>query len=307
VDLTIQRTANNASADFGRFFNRKGGRKIVQDRTASRTALATAYLRAAHQLLDAEPLILKDPVALVLLGPDAEKRIKESVERYSSPQAKALRAHVVLRSRYAEDRLESSMQRGIRRYILVGAGFDTFAIRRPAWATHLRIVEVDHPDTQRLKRGKLSQAGIPVPGNVVFAGVDFENESLDGGLIRNGIRNDEPTFFSWLGVTMYLTEPAIDATLKCMASYPAGSEAVITFRQPPSVQSSASSQLADRVSEAGEPFVSHFTPEKFRGKLIEAGFVKVEFLTPARSARYFHGKENSLPNPERIAIASAML
>jgi methyltransferase (TIGR00027 family) len=279
----------------------------VRDQTASRTALATAYLRAAHQIFDAEPLVLKDPVALKLLGPGAEKRIRDGVGRYMSPQGKALRAHVVLRSRYAEDRLGSSRERGVTQYILVGAGFDTFAIRSPAWAAHLKIVEVDHPDTQRLKRARISEAGLPVPGNVVFAGINFENESLEQGLIRNGIRSDRPTFFSWLGVTMYLTEPAIDATLQCMAKYPTGSEAVITFRQPLSTQPSGSSRLAEFVSEVGEPFVTYFTPEEFRGKLIEAGFVKVEFLRPERSARYFHGGENSLPNPERIAIASAML
>jgi methyltransferase (TIGR00027 family) len=279
----------------------------VQDQIASRTALGTAYLRAAHQILDAKPLILNDPFALILLGPDAEKRILNAVDRYMTPEAKALRSHVVLRSRYAEDRLKSSIERGVSQYIIVGAGFDTFGIRQPAWAGHLRIIEVDHPNTQHLKRTKILDAGIPVPGNVVFADINFENESLEAGLIRNGIRSDEPTFFSWLGVTMYLTEPAIDSTLKCMAKYPRGSEAVITFRQKPSAQSSASSQLADLVSEAGEPFVSFFTPENIGGKLLEAGFAKVEFLTPALSAQYFHGGENSLPNPERISIASAVV
>jgi methyltransferase (TIGR00027 family) len=279
----------------------------VQDQIASRTALATAYLRAAHQILDAGPLILNDPVALILLGPEAENRIRDAVDRYMTPEAKALRSHVVLRSRYAEDRLESSIERGVSQYIIVGAGFDTFAIRQPAWAAHLRIIQVDHPDTQHLKRTKISDAGIAVPGNVVFAGINFEKESLEEGLIRNGVRSDETTFFSWLGVTMYLTEPAIDSTLKCMAKHPSGSEAVITFRQQPSARSSASSQIADFVSEAGEPFMSYFTPENFRAKLLEAGFVKAEFLTPALSARYFHGGENSLPNPQRIRIASAIV
>jgi methyltransferase (TIGR00027 family) len=279
----------------------------VRDQSASRTALATAYLRAAHQILDAGPLILNDPVALILLGPDAEKRIRDAVNMYMAPEAKALRSHVVLRSRYAEDRLKSSIERGVSQYIIVGAGFDTFAIRQPAWAARLRIVEVDHPGTQHLKRTKISDARIPVPGNVVFAGIDFEKESLEEGLIRNGVRNDETTFFSWLGVTMYLTEPAIESTLKCMAKYPSGSEAVITFRQQPSAQSSASSRMADLVSAAGEPFVSYFTPENFRRKLLDAGFIKVELLTPALSARYFHGGENSLPNPKRIGIASAIV
>jgi methyltransferase (TIGR00027 family) len=279
----------------------------VRDQSASRTALATAYLRAAHQILDAGPLILNDPVALILLGPDAEKRIRDAVNMYMAPEAKALRSHVVLRSRYAEDRLKSSIERGVSQYIIVGAGFDTFAIRQPAWAARLRIVEVDHPGTQHLKRTKISDARIPVPGNVVFAGINFEKESLEEGLIRNGVRNDETTFFSWLGVTMYLTEPAIESTLKCMAKYPSGSEAVITFRQQPSAQSSASSRMADLVSAAGEPFVSYFTPENFRRKLLDAGFIKVELLTPALSARYFHGGENSLPNPKRIGIASAIV
>jgi len=278
----------------------------VQDQIASRTALGAAYLRAAHQILDAKPLILNDPVILILLGPDAEERIQDAAGRYMAPEAKALRSHVVLRSRYTEDRLKLSIERGVSQYIIVGAGFDTFAVRQPAWAVNLRIIEVDHPDTQHLKRTKISDAGIPVPSNVVFANINFENESLEEGLIRNGISSNEPTFFSWLGVTMYLTESAIDSTLKCMAKYPSGSEAVITFRQQPSAQSSAS-QLADFVSEAGEPWVSYFTPEDFKAKLLEAGFGKVEFLTSALSAQYFHIRENSLPNPKRISIVSAMV
>jgi len=279
----------------------------VQDQIASRTALATAYLRAAHQILDGESLILNDPVALILLGPDAENRIRDAADKYMTPEAKALRSHVVLRSRYTEDRLKSSIERGVNQYIIVGAGFDTFAVRQPAWATHLRIIEIDHPDTQHLKRKKISDSGIPVPSNVVFAGINFENESLEEGLIRNGIRIDEPTFFSWLGVTMYLTEQAIDSTLQCMAKYPSGSEAVITFRQESSTQSSASSQLVERVSDAGEPFVSYFTPENFKDKLLKAGFIKVELLTPAHSAQYFQSRNNSLPNPKKNSIASAIV
>ena len=274
---------------------------------ASRTALATAYLRAAHQILDAKPLILNDPVALILLGPDAEKRIRDAVDGYMTPEVKALRSHVVLRSRYAEERLKSSIDRGVSQYIIVGAGFDTFVLRQPAWAAHLRIIEVDHPDTQHLKQKKISDAGISVPDNVVFAGINFGKESLEEGLTRNGIRSDEPTFFSWLGVTVYLTEPAIDSTLKCMAKYPSGSEAAITFRQGPSGQLSASSRLADLVSEVGEPYVSYFTPENFKSKLLEAGFARVEFLTSALSVQYFHGGESSLPIPERISIVSAIV
>jgi len=222
-------------------------------------------------------------------------------------EAKALRAHVVLRSRYAEDRLKSSIERGIRQYMLVGAGFDTFALRQPHWAAGLKIIEVDHPDTQRQKQSRISNAGIIVPGNVVFVGVNFEQESLKEGLSRVGVCTDIPTFFSWLGVTMYLTEEAIDSTLRYMAAFPSRSEAVITFLQQPTTQSTASQKLADRVSDSGEPFTSYFTCEEFEEKLLTSGFSETYFLTQELSALFFSENESSLSNPKRISIVSAVV
>jgi hypothetical protein len=75
----------------------------VRDKFASRTALSAAYLRAAHQILDAGPLILNDPVSFIFIDPDAEKRIQDDTNKYMRPEAKALRSHVVLRSRYAKE------------------------------------------------------------------------------------------------------------------------------------------------------------------------------------------------------------
>jgi len=279
----------------------------MQDQRASRTALATAYLRAAHQILDPGPRVLDDPIALRILGPEAEERIRGSADKFMSAETRAVRSHVVLRSRYAEDRLAASAARGISQYVLVGAGFDTFALRQPQWAASLRVIEVDHPDTQRLKQSMISKAGISVPGNVVFAGVDFEQETLDEGLARIGVRTDLATFFSWLGVTMYLTEAAIDATLTCMASFAKGSEAVITFLQPATTGSWVSRELAMRVAEIGEPFVSYFTPESFKEKLLDAGFSEVDFLTSELSAGFFPEDDGSLQKPKRVSIASALV
>jgi methyltransferase (TIGR00027 family) len=101
----------------------------MSDRHASRTALGTAYLRAAHQLFDAPPRILEDPLAVVLLGPAAVQRINETAESYQTPERRALRAHVVLRSRFAEDRLAAAVRRGVTQYVILGAGFATFALR----------------------------------------------------------------------------------------------------------------------------------------------------------------------------------
>lgn len=279
----------------------------MQAENASRTALATAYLRAAHQIMDVKPRVLDDPFALRLLGGGAEAQIRAARDKYMSPQAQALRAHVVLRSRYAEGRLQASMERGVRQYVLVGAGFDTFALRQPDWAAGLKVVEVDHPDTQGLKRVKISNADLALPGNVVFASVDFEQESLAQGLARAGVDFDQPTFFSWLGVTMYLTDTAIDSTLRCMAAFPRGSEAVITFLPPPTGSSVALQGLLERVSEMGEPFISFFTPAQFSAKLLATGFSEVHFLTPQDAAPYFSDSVGALPNPGQVSMASAMV
>jgi len=196
----------------------------MSDYKASHTALGTAYLRAAHQLLEAKPLLFDDPVALPLLGPDALQLIQDTADKYRTPEMLALRSHVVLRSRFTEERLAAAVSRGITQYVILGAGFDTFALRQPSWAHILKIIEVDHSGTQTMKRSYIATAGLAMPDNVDFANIDFEHESLLDGLLRYGVSMDEPTFFSWLGVTMYLQKDAIDAVLRSVAMFPAESE-----------------------------------------------------------------------------------
>jgi methyltransferase (TIGR00027 family) len=277
----------------------------MSDHKASRTALGTAYLRAAHQLLDAYPRILDDPVALTLLGPAALQRINDKADHYRTPERLALRAHVVLRSRFAEDRLAAAVLRGITQYVILGAGFDTFALRQPPWAQALKILEVDHPGTQAMKRSHLAAAGIAMPQNTNFATINFEHESLRDGLLRYHVSMNEPTFFSWLGVTMYLKEDAIDAVLQTVAAFPVGSEIVLTFATQPG---DSPSPLAQRTASLGEPWVSYFEPDALEAKLRGAGFTKVEFLTPAEAeARYFQQRPADLPVPKRTNILSAGL
>src|SRR5208337_1232410 len=141
----------------------------MSDYKASHTALGTAYLRAAHQLLDAQPLLFDDTVALPLLGPKAIKLIQDAAANYRTPKMLALRSHVVLRSRFTEDRLAVAVSRGITQYVILGAGFDTFALRQPSWAQILKIIEVDHSGTQTVKRSYIATAGLAMPENIVFA------------------------------------------------------------------------------------------------------------------------------------------
>jgi methyltransferase (TIGR00027 family) len=276
----------------------------MSDYKASHTALGTAYLRAAHQLLEAKPLLFDDPVALPLLGSDALQLIQNTADKYRTPEMLALRSHVVLRSRFTEDRLAAAVSRGITQYVILGAGFDTFALRQPSWAQALKIIEVDHSGTQTMKRSYIAAAGLAMPENVVFADIDFENESLHNGLRRYGVSINEPTFFSWLGVTMYLKEDAIDAVLRSVAMFPAESEIVLTFVQPPG---NSPSPLAQRVANLGEPWMSHFEPDTLEAKLRSVGFSKVEFLSPAEAeARYFRQRPKDLPVPKQINILSAV-
>jgi len=277
----------------------------MSNRNASRTALGTAYMRAAHQLLDAPPRILDDPLIVRLLGPAAMQRINTAVEEYQTPERRALRAHVVLRSRFAEDRLAAAIHRGVTQYIILGAGFDTFALRQPAWAQPLRILEVDHPGTQATKRTQLTAAGLALPENTTYATIDFEHEPLLDGLLRYQVLLEKPTFFSWLGVTMYLNEDAIDTVLRSIAAFPAGSEIVLTFAPPPG---DSPSPFDRRATQLGEPWVSYFTPDALEAKLRNAGFSNVEFLSPEEAeARYFRHRPHDLPVPTRTNIACAML
>ena len=284
----------------------------MQDRNASSTAFGTLYMRAVHQLLDAQPLVLDDPAAITLLGDDAARQIRKSHKHHRTLEARALRTHVVLRSRFTEDRLADAVERGIVQYVILGAGFDTFAFRQPSWARNLQVFEVDQPATQSQKRTRLVDAGMAIPSNLHFAEIDFESESLRDGLIRHGVSMTAPTFFSWLGVTMYLQEEAIDAVLRTVAGFPAKSEIVLTFTQPPDLLSGRESKLhsflAKAVHQSGEPFVSYFTCAAIEEKLHNAGFKKIAFLSDEEAdQRYFRHRPRDLYISKRSAIACAML
>jgi methyltransferase (TIGR00027 family) len=145
----------------------------------SETAQGAAIHRAAHQLLDV-PKILDDPFALRIIGADAEASLRANPWRFQ--KSRFLRAFIVLRSRYAEDGVASAVQRGIRQYVILGAGLDTFGYRNPYPGSRLRVFEVDHPATQSWKRLRLREAGMMIPDSLIFTPVDFEQQTLADGL-----------------------------------------------------------------------------------------------------------------------------
>jgi len=268
----------------------------------SATAMGVAMRRAAHQLFD-DPRVFEDPLATRIIGEAALKRLKGELERHLHPFSRALTAHVIARSRYAEDRLEQAYGRGVRQYLVLGAGLDTFAWRNPH--PDLRVFEVDHPSTQAWKLAQLQAAGVEAPATLAFAPVDFQTGTLAEGLDAAGFDASRPTFVSWLGVTMYLEEGAALRTLADLAALPASSEVVFDFSVSPErldpLARKAREFLVARVAAAGEPFRSSFDPAALSGQLASLGFSEVELLgAEALNRLYFEGRSDGL----RLAGAS---
>lgn len=254
----------------------------------SATAERVAMRRAAHQLYD-QPLIFEDPLALKVLSDEAAARVRNPTEEDQTPFALGFRAYMATRSRYAEEELDLSVQQGVRQYVVLGAGLDTFAYRNPF--PDLRVFEVDHPATQAWKRERLHHAGITIPDSMRFAPVDFERDTLQHGLEAAGFLREQPAFFSWLGVVPYLTRTAAFATLTFIAGLPQGSGVVFDYSIPRELMNEnerrAFDALAERVARAGEPFRLFFDPEQLIADLRALGFTDVEDqTTPAIRARW---------------------
>jgi methyltransferase (TIGR00027 family) len=270
----------------------------MEEAKPSHTAVRVAMRRAAHQLVD-EPKVLDDPIALRILGRHEQQRLEGGEGMGSDRLSRSLRAFMVARSRYAEDELASAISRGVTQYVVLGAGLDTFAYRNPYAEAALRIFEVDYPATQEWKRRRLEAGEIPIPPSVTFAPVDFERQTLAKGLRDAGFDREKPTFFSWLGVSMYLTEEAIAATLGFVASLRPGGGIVFDYALAREslgfVERIAFDALARRVRAAGEPFRTSFEPQALAERLRQIGFRSIEDLTGDEiNARYFKDRADGL-------------
>jgi len=267
-----------------------GNEGISVSGKASRTALRVAVHRAVHQLLD-QPLVFTDPLALPILGPEEARAVAADpagASRYA--WAPYIRALVAVRARVAEDTLAELVRQGLRQYVVLGAGLDTFAYRNP-WPD-LRVWEVDHPATQAWKREQLARSGIGIPSPAPFVPVDFERERVTDALAAAGLDPAAPTFFSWLGVTPYLARPAIDATLAAVASATRQGGGVVfdygvSRKHLSLVERAVVAYRARKLKAIGEPWRTAFDPPALVAEMRALGFAEVEDLTPAvLNARY---------------------
>jgi methyltransferase (TIGR00027 family) len=279
------------------------------------TALGAAKMRAAHLVMDDAPKVFQDDFALLFSGGrdgdslqhEMDAALAEVESKIGSEMAKRIfqssRALMLSRSRFTEDALRRAEARGIRHYVILGAGLDSFAWRHPEFAASLKIVEIDHPATQEWKRERLRELGIAQPINLTFLPIDFENQTLLDGLSQVESPLEEPIFFSWLGVTQYLTSESVFQTLREVASLPSGTELAFTFIVPPDLLSPEdrgfSAMAAKAAADRGEPWLSVFAPDELIRQVETFGFRVMEYFRPADSnQRYFSGRSDGLRVPD---------
>ena len=261
----------------------------------SRTALGVAVRRASHQLYDSPPLVLNDPVAVPILGERYRPALEEARASLDESFSVSLRAWLVARNRLAEDNLSRAVHYGVRQYVVLGAGLDTFAHRNPH--SGLQVFEVDHPATQQWKRELALSNGLSDPPCLHYVPVDFEHQDLAQQLASCGLDFASPTVFAWLGVVMYLTRPAFRTTLDLIARFPEGSGVIFDYALPRHAlaphELEARDSLSARVESIGEPFQLFFTPEEMKMELVQ--FQRMEDLDAKElNARYFANRTDRL-------------
>jgi methyltransferase (TIGR00027 family) len=266
----------------------------MNERQPSRTALGAAGYRAAHQVLEGGK-VFSDPLARTILGDGADAII---AGLSADPAQQRMRIFMAARSRFAEDCLGAAVSRGVRQAVVLGAGFDTFALRNPYSDLGLRVFEVDHPATQAWKRKRLSEVGLAIPASLTFAAIDFESDDLGHGLRDAGFDPDRPAFFIWLGVVPYLGRATIAATLRYIASVPE-SEVVFDYSEPlenyPPERRAEIVALGAYTAEIGEPWLSHFDPDEIAQELRGYGFGDIEDLGMSQMAIRYLGAPAGTP------------
>jgi methyltransferase (TIGR00027 family) len=287
-------------------------------------------MRAIHTRLD-RPALIEDPwgdrlvpdaereafrkLAVSSLEPEARRRLEalgsDDAVLHAWFHANPSYGSVILRTRYTEDALEAAVARGARQYVIIGAGMESFALRQPAFARGVQIFEIDHPATQELKRQRVRECGISLPDTLHFIAADLSREDLGTALARSPFRRTQPTFFSWLGVTMYLTRAANLATFLAVARCARpDSELVFTYLDQrefdPDRPFDDMQRVRGAVASMGEPWVSGFDPSQLAEDLRGVGLILVEDLGgEALRERYCKGRSDGLSPAATAHIARA--
>lgn len=258
------------------------------------TAVRTALWRALHVQADAKPHILEDEVGLQLIAPPNDWQ-----QRPDMKFTKRLRASIIARTRFIEDLVIEQSQKGIGQYVILGAGLDSFAQRKPAIASQLQIYEIDQPDTLAWKEQRLNELGFGIPQNLHFVPVNFETTSWWEELLKAGFNAGQPAVIACTGVSLYLTKETITSILNQIAAFAPGSTLAMTFYLPIELldnEDKPMQEIAEKGAQAaGTPFVSFFTPHEILAMANLAGFKEARTIsTKEMEQLYFTNRTDQL-------------
>jgi methyltransferase (TIGR00027 family) len=277
----------------------------------SKTATMTAICRAAHQILDDDPKILNDPIALKFVNEEALSGLRRRDPMLMMLASPFARLHFCLRSRVAEDCMERAAAQDAEQFVILGAGLDSFAYRQPDWAQNCKIVEVDHPKTQQFKIELVKSRALELSDNVIYIAFDFATDSLTDRFEQTSLDARRPIFVSWLGVSQYLPVDTVSRVLRELAAWRGGCGLVMTYALEdwsdldPIVRTGAE-RAKEWAASVGEPWLSSYSDSAIVHALRSAGFSAVKPFTVAElQSTYFsrnHAFEASA-GPSRIVGA----
>lgn len=300
----------------------------MERRSPSLTAFMTAYLRGYHALHD-DPKIIDDALVFGLLPEDVRQGIEQHLAQTSSQMApqhagagtdhdaalrlgvRTMAGPILARARYVEDRLEEAIRQGVRQYVLLGAGLDTFAFRRLDLVDRVRVFELDLPAMQETKQMLLARAGLARPDCLNFVPVDFTEESLASALAKSVYDPEQGAFFSWTGVTHYLPVEAIHTTFRDLVSMSgSGSEIVFDYWDKsafdPDGASNRVKSLIANTRSIGEPIITGLDSSSLESEMSGLGLRLIENLGPDEiKQRYLSACGGAYSASEHVYLACA--
>lgn len=282
----------------------------MDQRPPSQTARNVAVWRALHLINDADPKIFADMFARGLAGFDSDDDMLTWVAGNPRASNRNTPFSFALRHRYTEDQLRQALKRGVKQYVILGAGLDSFALRHPEVVNMIDVYEIDHPASQQWKRDRIAQLGLTVPDRLHYVPIDFEKQTLTEGLIEAGLNRSRPTFFACLGVTQYLTPEANRHLLRQVGRMTDNSSLTIEFIAPPEELSDDDAAvvraIADGTKAVGEPWFSYFSFDEMEALLRRFGFTTIErFGATDAATKYRLGEPpRHIPGYFRMITAS---
>jgi methyltransferase (TIGR00027 family) len=305
----------------------------MKENQVSVTAMMVAYMRAYHAMNNTDK-IFDDFLAYHLIPEEKRTLIEQHFEQYftgytqlncseyaascqdqTTISAYLMQAtNVISRAQYAEDALEKAVKQGVTQYVILGAGMDTFAFRQPEMMKHLEVFEVDHPATQEFKLHRLAELKWEHPAKLHFIPIDFTKENLVTALTNSSSYDSNvKSFFSWLGVILYLTKDEVFTTLRSITEIaPMDSTIVFDYFDTdvfiPEKSSPQMQKLLEYLRKIGEPMITGFNPSNLAEELASLGFSLQENLSPKDiEEHYFKGRTDGYHAREHVHFACAVI